>query len=151
MIIDSLNRWVHYRRLHPHFVTAFEYLNNAVWNQVADGRHAIVGDAVFVILASDSGRGRDASPLESHRKFIDIQYVISGGDEMGWLPIDQCSDISMPYDPERDLAFFGNDPTVWCPVAVGQFAIFFPSDGHAPLAGSGPIRKAVIKVAVESK
>ena len=31
---------------------------------------------------------------------------------------------------------------------AGSFAVFFPADAHAPLAGDGDVRKAVVKVAV---
>ena len=34
-------------------------------------------------------------------------------------------------------------------VSSGAFAIFYPEDAHAPLATSGPIHKAVVKVAVD--
>jgi beta-galactosidase beta subunit len=34
-------------------------------------------------------------------------------------------------------------------VPAGHFAIFFPEDAHAPLAGEGHLVKAVVKVAVE--
>jgi biofilm protein TabA len=33
----------------------------------------------------------------------------------------------------------------------GTFAIFFPEDAHAPMAGEGLIHKVVVKVAVDWK
>jgi beta-galactosidase beta subunit len=33
-------------------------------------------------------------------------------------------------------------------VPRGSFAIFFPEDAHAPLAGRGALTKAIVKIAV---
>jgi YhcH/YjgK/YiaL family protein len=53
------------------------------------------------------------------------------------------------YSAERDIEFYSEQSTTWVDLRRGDFAIFFPTDAHAPLAGSGPLRKAIAKVAVE--
>ncbi len=45
--------------------------------------------------------------------------------------------------------FFADRPETWFAVKPGSFAIFYPQDAHAPLAGTGETRKAVMKVAVD--
>ena len=74
--------------------------------------------------------------------------AIEGDERFGWRPLEDCHEVAEPYNAERDLGFFADRPTVWLPLAAGQFAIFFPADAHAPLAGEGPVHKVVIKVAV---
>ena len=44
---------------------------------------------------------------------------------------------------------FGDKPDLWFSLPPGSFAIFFPSDAHAPLAGAGKTMKAVVKIAVK--
>jgi beta-galactosidase beta subunit len=46
----------------------------------------------------------------------------------------------------NDIGFVKDQPTLWIPVPPGSFAVFFPEDGHAPLAGDGPLRKIVLKI-----
>ena len=70
-------------------------------------------------------------------------------EEFGWRPAAACSQTTEKYDAAKDIVFFGDKPEIWFAVPPGHFAVFFPSDAHAPLAGKGAIRKAVVKVAVE--
>ena len=116
---------------------------------LSDGRHEIDGDNVFALVARGQGRGPLDSPLEFHRRYLDIQYVVSGQEAIGWLPTQQCVDVKCEYLPDQDIGFFLDRPKSWIAVAPGNFAVFFPSDAHAPLGGSGPFHKVVVKVALD--
>ena len=148
MLIDYLQNADRYSRLHSRFAGGFAFLRRADVAQLPDGRHEIDGERLFAVVSRDQGRGREQSLLEAHRRYIDIQFVISGEDCIGWLPIADCSRVSSPYDAEKDLEFFFDRPTTWLAVTPGRFAVFYPEDAHAPLATRGPIHKAVVKVAV---
>ena len=71
-------------------------------------------------------------------------------ERMGYVPIADTRERD-PYDPERDVAFFepGRD---FINVRAGMFAVFWPTDVHAPQAADGSpatVRKVVVKVAVD--
>ncbi len=104
---------------------------------------------MFVVIATDPGRGRSGAKLEIHRKYIDIQLVLSGNEEIGWKPTLACSQPEADFDASRDLGFFRDSPALWLPMTADTFAVFFPEDAHAPLGGEGPLRKAIAKVLVE--
>ena len=53
------------------------------------------------------------------------------------------------FDETKDVGFFAERATTWVAVPPGSFTIFFPHDAHAPLAGRGPLKKAIVKIAVE--
>lgn len=148
MILDTLERADRYRRLHPGFEAGFRFLTEAEAASLADGRHEIDGDRVFALVSRVAGRGREASKLEVHRKYIDIQMVYEGADLMGWRDLRTCSRLEAPFDEQNDYAFYLDAPETWFDVGAGRFTIFFPEDAHAPLAGSGPLLKIVVKVAV---
>ncbi len=137
-----------YYALHPGFRLGFEFLQRPDLATLAGGRHEIDGDRVFALINRDPGRGRTGARLEAHRKYIDIQLLIDGAEEIGWRPTDQCSQVTEPYDEDRDVAFFGDAPQTWIVLPPGKYMIFYPEDAHAPLAAAGPNTKAVIKVAV---
>lgn len=149
IIVDRLANAEPYTGMHPRFEKAFAFLRRGDLPELAEGRHEIDGDRLFCLISDGEGRGREEAPLEAHRKYIDIQYVMAGTDEMGWKPTAACEIVEVRYDPEKDIAFFGDAPQTWTPVPAGSFAIFFPRDAHAPLVGSGRIHKAVLKIAVE--
>ena len=148
MILASLSDAATYSPLHTGLGLGFEFLARDDLARLPDGRHAIDGERVFAIVARTLGRGRADSPLEFHRSYLDIQYVVRGTDIIGWMPTSECRLIKQAYSPESDLGFFLDRPGTWCRLATGNFSIFFPEDAHAPLAGTGPIHKVVVKVAV---
>lgn len=151
MIVDRLQHAERYAELHGRFAAAFEYLRRPEIGEMANGRYAIDGDDLFVIVERLEGRGRDGARVEYHRQYIDIQFVIDGTEQIGWIPTTDCRSGAQPYDPQRDVGFYADAPATWLSLPSGTFAIFFPEDSHAPLAGSGPVHKAVVKVAVEER
>ena len=147
MILDQLNNSERYVSLHPGFKAAFEWLRNRAHAKLSVGRHDIAGDALYASVMSEKGRGSTAAKFETHRRYIDIQYVIEGSDVMGWTHAGSGLG-SLGYDPAKDLEFYGARPELWIPVPAGTFTIFFPEDAHAPLAGTESMVKVVMKVAV---
>lgn len=148
MILDRLTCWHRYASSHAGFPEAFDALCDPNAASLPAGRHPIDGDRLYLIVGRDTGRGREGARLESHRRYIDIQLTLSGEEEIGWLPLGSTQPAE-PYDAGRDIAFYAQRPETWLALPPGTFAIFFPDDAHAPLAGRGEIIKVVAKVAVE--
>jgi len=149
MILDTLARAERYYGIQPGLQAGFEFLRTADLEALSPGRHAIDGERLFVSIGDELGRGPEGARLEAHRRYLDIQVAVSSSDLIGWRPLADCLRISEPFDATRDIVFFADEPQTWLALLPGWFAIFFPDDVHAPLAGKGPLRKAVVKVAVE--
>jgi len=148
MIVDRLENAARHEERHGGFRAAFDFLRQAHLAELPEGRYAIDGDRLYVILARAQGRGRAGAPLEAHRRYVDIQYVIAGRERIGIRPTADCRVVATPYDAAKDIVFFKDEPTDWIDVPAGAFAVFDPADAHAPLAGEGEVFKAVAKVAV---
>ena len=149
MILDRLANAELYAALHPRFAAAFDFLRRSDLGQLADGKYELDGTRLYVLLATAPGRGHDGAKLESHQKYIDIQYVVRGVDDMGLKPVADCRDVELPYDASRDVALYRDRPISWVTVPAGSFTIFFPDDGHAPLGAADETVKAVVKVQIE--
>ena len=147
MILDTLENAARVVGLKEGFAEAFGFLSQPNLEQLELGKHEIAGDRIFAIVDRTEGREISEGQLEGHRKYIDIQYVISGEESMGWSPKDGLS-VAIPYDKERDLEFFEGSPASTVLVPPGTFAIFFPSDAHLPQIGKGSIHKIVVKIAL---
>ena len=147
-MLDTFACAERYAALHRRFGDAFRFLAETDLETLPTGRSDIDGDDLFVILDRQDGRGREAARLEAHRRYIDIQYTVRGDEEIGWTPRAACVDADGPFDTTRDIVFFRDRPSAWLRVPRGTFAIFFPDDAHAPLAGTGALVKAIVKVAV---
>ena len=148
MILDTLTNVRRYAALHPLFPRAFEFLRSTDLLALAPGRFPIEGDRLRAIVERVPGRRRDEAKLECHRKFIDIQYVLAGSDEMGWRAVHDCREPLADYQPDKDIRFFKDAPASWIVTPPGAFCIFFPEDAHAPLVSAGEIHKVILKVAV---
>lgn len=149
MILATLAETDRYAALHPLFPRAFEFLRNADLMTLAPGKHDVQGEQLFAIVEACGGRTRAEAKLECHRRYIDIQLVLEGVDEMGWKPVAECVDPATEFDAARDIRFFNDAPSSWIATPPGAFCLFFPEDAHAPLVGTGVIRKVVVKVAVQ--
>jgi biofilm protein TabA len=151
MVLDALTQARRYTSLHPAFGRAFDFLWQTDLSSLAAGRHVIDGDDMYALVDHKDGRGRGGARLEAHHSYIDIQFTIEGSEEIGWRPTAECQQPAGDFDDTKDIIFFEDRPTTWLSVKPGRFAIFFPDDAHAPLAGHGMIRKVIVKVSVVSR
>jgi len=131
---------------------AFGFLRSRDLMSRPDGRVEIDGDRVFALIQRYETAASEAPKFESHRAYIDIQFILSGREIVGWVPLEQMT-VTETYAAEKDICFGTAAAGTWTPVhlAAGQCAVLWPEDGHAPkLAMGAPsaVVKIVVKVAV---
>ena len=79
---------------------------------------------------------------------IDIQVPMNYCETYGYIPVRDLPKV--PFDTEKDIAKVPNArPRCYVTLLPGEFAIFFPQDGHAPCISEGTLHKAVFKLAVQ--
>lgn len=159
MIHDSLGHSAaKYYGLHPLFQTAFEYIDGHL-DEFADpasnGRHAIQGDDIFVIVGDNQLKRAEDAKMEAHDKYIDLQVMISGTESFGWARRAACTEPKGEFNAESDIIFYNDLPTSTVTALPGEFVIFFPEDAHAPLIRpegvNGGTRKAIVKIKADRK
>jgi len=148
MILDRLENADIYANLHPAFAAAFALLRREDLASLPEGRHEIDGDAVYAWISKDPGRKANEASIETHDKYIDIQYVIDGVDSMGWKARKDLGPKTEESDEAKDLAFYEDTPTVWTDVTPGMFTIYFPGDAHLPAISDGMLHKVVVKIQI---
>jgi len=148
MILDSLKNASAFLSLNPRFKKAFDYIRNNDLSKMEPGKIILDGDHIFISLVELDGKKPEAAKMEAHKKYIDIQIVLAGQETMGWTAIEHCKNEINPYNAENDIVFYTDKPTAYVTVNPGEFAIFFPEDGHAPAISDGHIKKAIVKVLI---
>lgn len=146
MIIDSLENAKRYESLNPYFKQAFEYLKSLDFGKLEAGKTEISGKNLFVNVSDTKLKTKENARMEAHDNYIDIQIPVSCAESFGWIDRNKCKNITDPYNPEKDIIFYSDAPTTYFTLQPGDFAIFFPEDGHAPCIGEGDIRKIIFKV-----
>lgn len=126
---------------------AFEFMKNNDLKSLAPGKYPIDGDLVYASITEGVDQPLENTKWESHRKYLDLQYIISGAEKMG-IANPEGQEVTMPYDAARDVANYN--------IAVGDltlatpeyFFLFFPFDAHRPTikVNDEPVKKLVIKI-----
>lgn len=148
MVLDSLTNCAKYASLNPHFAKAFAFIANNNLAGMEPGKYEIDGDNVYAMIVDGMLKAKPDAKMEVHDKYIDIQICIKGKETFGWVKREACVAPVDAYNPEKDILFFTDAETTLFSLHSGEFAIFFPEDGHAPMIGEGPIFKCIIKVKV---
>jgi YhcH/YjgK/YiaL family protein len=150
MIFDNIEQLRLYEPLHKGIDTVCRYLASHDLLITPHGRYELDGDKVYLSLGMNKGKG-DKAKLEVHRRYIDIQCVLYGTDTIGWSPFTEYLHDVGPFDAQKDIQFFTDTPQYRFSVPSGTFAIFFPSDAHAPLgcAEETDVLKAIFKLSIE--
>ena len=146
MIIDNLTNSEKYIALHKDFKLVFDFLKENNLETMNCGKNIqLRGEEVFFNL--DEYETKTTQKLEAHKKYIDIQVVITGEEYMGYTNIDNTT-VSEEYDEKRDVMFLnGNVDKV---LATNKnFIVFYPEDAHMPaLSVNEPkkVKKAIFKI-----
>lgn len=131
---------------------AFNFLNNTDLTKLDPKRYDIDGDNLFATVSEYISKNEETTNFEAHRKYIDIQYVISGKELIDIAPFASVKEVVTPYDDAKDIEFVTVTKAVKNKATPSNFFIFFPDDAHRPGLKDGvnsPVRKVVIKVKVE--
>lgn len=149
MIVDSIENADRYFAVHPLFEAAFTYIRHTDFSGMNDHKLEVAG-GLRAIISDKPGKTREASmeKFECHNANIDIQYLLSGEETIGWKQRSHCTGLKEPYNEEKDVSFYSDAPDTWLQLSPGQFAVFFPEDVHAPMIGHGNIKKLVLKVKI---
>jgi YhcH/YjgK/YiaL family protein len=143
---------ISYFKNHERWEKAFTFLKNNDLTKLEVKRHDIDGDNLYATVSEYTSKNEDAAKFEVHRKYIDIQYVISGKEIMNIAPLKTVKEILTPYDSKKDIEFITVKKIVNYKATPSNFFIFFPVDAHRPGLKDGvnsPVRKIVLKVKID--
>ena len=154
MIKQSVkNRYVFSQSLRNRIDTALNYLENTDLDVLPDGTYEINGDDVYAMIQSFNVKDPIDAEFETHREYLDIQYVLSGTLEFR-VAERGCLATATAYDAENDLVLYERaKESSWLRLYPGEYAVLFPTDAHRmicfPADGEQTnIRKVVIKVSI---
>jgi len=146
MIFDTLENALRYAGLGDNLPAALKYLLETDLASLPLGRTDLEGNRLYVLVQEYDTKPLDQGMWEAHRRYIDVQYVASGRERMGFANLRTLQ--LGEYKPEKDfqaLSGTGNQVDVF----AGAFVIFFPGDAHMPglcVDQPEPVRKVVLKV-----
>lgn len=147
MILDSIENIDNYKCLNSRVYRALEIIRNTDFCSLEDNTYLVDGfNFRFFIMSYQTQKANDKP--EAHRDFIDVQYIISGKEQIGIAQLEDMTE-EVEANPQKDIWFY-HGPTDYVSIREGMFAVFFPNDAHAPNIahpdGCNAVRKCVFKV-----
>ncbi len=113
------------------------------------GKYPLVEGKLIANIQEYNSKEPENARWEAHKNFIDVQYVISGKEKMGVMPLADAVHAG-EYNAEKDVVFYGENDGAIYPADTQTYFLFFTSDLHRPCIKaeeSEPVKKLVIKIA----
>ena len=149
MIFASLNALDCPYRYPAAIQTALEWIASHDLDSMEAGTYKLQGDDLYINLQDFTTHPADEGTAERHDDYLDLQYVVSGVERMGYVPYTGSEPVF--EDPEgKDITFYKDlEREAFVDVYPGSYCIFFSNDIHRPGCAAGApcqVRKAVAKI-----
>lgn len=147
MVIDHITRGPVYAGLAPSFERAFAFLRRADIATLPAGTYEIDGRIVYALVQEYRTKVATEGKWEAHRKYIDLQYLVSGRERFGCAPAGRL--LPGAYDEARDFEQPQGEGS-FIELHAGEFMLLWPGEAHMPgmaLGEPAPVRKVVVKIA----
>ena len=148
MIMDYKNNVKQYTRNIPELYEAVKFAEKVWKENLPVGRYP-VGDN-YALVQEGTTRPVSEGKFEVHRKYLDIQFLISGTEYMEYAML---SDLTpdMIYDDTKDVEFLNGTGNLIL-VKPGMFYVVYPEDAHKPCVHADfprNYKKVVVKVKID--
>lgn len=146
MVISSLENYEKYIA-NDRIRQAFEFLKNTNLLDLEVGKHIIDGDKIFALVQNYSTKDQNLCKYESHKRYIDIQYIVSGKEKISYTNIKNLK--LKNEDKENDKILYEDTLGNELIINEGEFVIFYPEDGHKAcikVNKEESVKKIVLKV-----
>jgi YhcH/YjgK/YiaL family protein len=150
VVFDRLEHASLYVGIAKHMHFAFAFLSRADLNTLATGKYPLAGEDAYALVQTYMSKPAAEAKWETHRRYLDVQYVASGVERMGYGYVADFQPLG-PYNEQGDYQHYTGDGADIIMMA-GTFAIFSPHDVHRPTVyvdRPEAVRKIVVKVRAE--
>jgi len=137
--------YVAYHRNKKLWDAAFAFLKNENLEEIKPGKYPIVGEQVFASVTEAPSHNKEDVKWESHKNYIDLQYIIKGKELIGVADTSTAT-IIKPYTV--DVINYTAEGKYYTGER-GKFFLFFPNNAHRPtikIDGYDTVKKIVIKI-----
>lgn len=152
---ESINRRefaISYYNHQERWDKVFKFLKDNDLSSLELKRYDIDGTEVYAPVSEYMSKSKDVARYEAHKKYIDLQYVISGKELIGVAPMSALKEVTEEYNETKDIFFMTVNNPVERPANPDRFFLFFPDDLHCPGMMDGDstmVKKVVVKILVD--
>ena len=129
MIIDSIDQIMKYEPLLSNLKKGMEAIHSL--EEVKEGRYEF--DGGYFMVQKGTTRPILEGTFEAHRKYVDVQILLEGSEEVAWEDIRKLTTV-IAYQPEKDAERLTGEREHVMKMTKGMFYAAFPQDAHQPVA-----------------
>ncbi|GAT34430.1 YhcH/YjgK/YiaL family protein [Terrimicrobium sacchariphilum] len=150
MILDFLTQSPRYHHLGPLWKLGFDFLQNLP-SDAPDERIELDGERLVAIVQSYETHDPATRFFEAHRRYVDIQYIISGRETLYFTPVDTLT-VDVPFSEAKDVTKYHIIPDAESVIlSAGKFMVLWQDEAHMPSCQVVPgrpeaVRKVVLKL-----
>ncbi|GLC78363.1 NanQ anomerase/TabA/YiaL family protein [Lacrimispora brassicae] len=150
MLFSNISVAEKYDYLVDKFRAAYEWLRETDINSLPAGSYPIKGDTVVANVQEYTTFPAEKGSFETHEKYFDIQYMVSGREQFGVCKRDG---LKVKERIEANDVIFYEEPELSGSVLLeeGDLIIVAPEDAHKPRCAAGEpcdVKKVVVKIAL---
>ncbi len=152
MIVDKLENASFYMGADPRIAAGLRLLQETDFSGIEPGYYEVEGKKLCYWVEEKETRPVDNNNWEAHLLYADIQYILQGEEDFGFVNVEKLTSRS-PYNIERDIRFFSGEGN-FVRLFPGDFAIQFLHDAHLPdssFDAPSRLRKVVVKMLWKDK
>ena len=131
MVLDSIDHAGRYLHLGNGIAQSLHYLQNNDLISLQPGKYELDQERLVMLVFEGENTNTNELRLEGHRKYIDLQYWVSGSELMGHELL-AAQPVVDAYDEKKDCAFYSGNAcfTTFVPgtVEVGLFKTLLQRD-----------------------
>ena len=149
MVVDRIENLKLYYPLLGCLSQVQEFLADFEKEAKPDGRYELDGERLFAMVQGYETKSPEGKLPEAHRKYIDLQVVIDGRENIGWAPLVELKEETEEFSKGGDIGFYSGKIQIQVTLNKGYFALLYPEDAHMPcMRVDGPenVRKIVFKI-----
>ncbi|MDO4299047.1 MAG: YhcH/YjgK/YiaL family protein [Lachnospiraceae bacterium] len=132
MIIDQLDNILFYEKMLPNLANGMAKVTE-LGAAPEVGRYEFEGG--YLMVQKGETKPLDEGTFEAHRKYIDVQILLEGCEEVAWKPLSELTSV-IPYDEAKDAERFDGTKENTMLISGGMFYAAYPKDGHKPVSHS---------------
>jgi biofilm protein TabA len=148
MIMDHISNYNVYKGVNEKVGQAITYILNTDFEILQTGMHRVDGDNLFFNLIEYNTKNANERFWESHKKYIDIHYILEGKEYIGYELFERMR-IKEDYNEADDYFLLEGSLQSKVKLEQGEFLICNPQDVHMTgimVDRPEKVRKVVFKV-----
>lgn len=133
MIFDKIQNLKDYYSEYPALIKVNDFVELFYKDNLPDGKYDIDGEKLFAFIQSYETKPFDNnSRFEAHKKYIDLQLLISGIEVIKWAKLENVNLTEERYSLGQDIAFYDGSAQFDFVLTSKSFLLFNPEDAHMP-------------------